>query len=168
MDDALGVRGAERFGDFLGDADDFVGRQAAVEDAVAQGFAFEQLHDEIGIAVLLADVEDGADVGMVEGGGGACFAEETLAHAGHGVVALQQFNGDFAMQACVPGAVHMAHATAAQARLHLVRSEPPACLRTHDCRRLPSAGTRFNCYSGAKTVVLGIILCPERKSYAQK
>ena len=126
MDDALGVRRAQRLGHFLGHADDLVVLDGAVDDAVAQGLAFEQLHHQVGVAVLLADVEDGADIGMVERGRGAGFTQKALAHAGHGELVVQQLDGDFAMQASVPRLVDVAHAAAAQPRLNLVRSEPPA------------------------------------------
>ena len=84
MNDALGMRCAQGLRGLFPDADDVVDRQAALRDAVAQGLAFEQLHDQVGIAVLLTDVEDRADIGMVQRGCGPCFAQKTLAHARHG------------------------------------------------------------------------------------
>ena len=47
-------------------------------DAVLQGLAFEQLHGEKRVALVLAHFVNGADVGMIDGGGGARFALETL------------------------------------------------------------------------------------------
>ena len=80
VDDAAGVRGDERVSDLGGDVEDFFGGHGAGEDAGAERFALEQLHDEVGVAVLLADIEDGAYVGVVEAGGGTGFLEKTLAH----------------------------------------------------------------------------------------
>ena len=47
-------------------------------DAVLQGHAFEKLHGDEGLAVVFADLVDGADVGMVQRRGGAGFALEAL------------------------------------------------------------------------------------------
>jgi len=38
--------------------------------------AFEELHDHEGPAIFLADVVNGADVGMVQGGGRLSFPPE--------------------------------------------------------------------------------------------
>ena len=40
--------------------------------------AFEQLHGEKSASFMLANLIDGADVGMIEGRGGARFAFKTL------------------------------------------------------------------------------------------
>ena len=43
-------------------------------DAVLESHAVEILHGDEGMAVLLADVVDGADVGVIESGGGLGLA----------------------------------------------------------------------------------------------
>jgi hypothetical protein len=41
-----------------------------------QRLAFQTLHQNEGLALILSEVVDGANVGMVKGGGGAGFAVE--------------------------------------------------------------------------------------------
>ena len=47
-------------------------------DALLQRGALQVLHDDEGAAVLLADVVNRADVGVIQGGGGAGLAPETV------------------------------------------------------------------------------------------
>jgi len=47
-----------------------------VSEARPQRLAVEQLRDNVGRAVVEADVVDGEDVGMVEASSGACFLLE--------------------------------------------------------------------------------------------
>ena len=76
--------------------------------------AVEEFHDDERLAVLLADVVDGADVGMVEGGGGAGFAAEALQGlAVSGDIFGEEFEGYEAVEARVFGLVDHAHAAAA-------------------------------------------------------
>ncbi len=84
-------------------------------DAVLQGRAIEVLHGDEGAAVVLSDVVNGADVGMIERGGGLGFALKTgegLGIAGH--VFGQEFQGDKTMEAGVLGLVNHAHASATE------------------------------------------------------
>ena len=78
MDDAFAVRGVERVGDFDGQAEQDVHFQRTAGDAVLEGHAIQILHGDEGLAVLLADVVDGADVGMIERGSGPGFAPKAL------------------------------------------------------------------------------------------
>jgi hypothetical protein len=47
-------------------------------DALLQHHAIQKLHGNERLLAMPADFVDGADVGVVEGGSGACFAPETL------------------------------------------------------------------------------------------
>ncbi len=47
-------------------------------DAVLQRLALQKLHDDEGLAFVLTNLMNGADIGMVERGGGAGLALETL------------------------------------------------------------------------------------------
>ena len=82
-----------------------------------QRLALEQLHRDVGDAVLLADVVDGDDVGMVEAAGRARLAQEALAHLAHdlrGQVRQQRLDRDVALDERIDGAVHRAHGAAAE------------------------------------------------------
>ena len=67
------------------------------------------------LAVLLADVVDGADIGMVQGGCGLRFTPkslQSLAVLGH--ILRKKLQGDESAQAGVFGFIDHAHATAAE------------------------------------------------------
>ena len=69
----------QRVGDLDSEAQDLVDGQRPLGEAIGQRLAFEVLQDEVVDAVLLADVVERADVGMVEGGDGAGLALEARA-----------------------------------------------------------------------------------------
>ena len=80
-----------------------------------QRVAIEKFHGDEGLAVLLVDFVDGADVGMVQSGGGFGFTLE----AGEGLRILgdivgQEFQSDEAAEFEVFGFVDYAHAAAAE------------------------------------------------------
>ena len=110
--DPGGVRRLERARHLLAVAEDLVQRQPARTHAAVERFARQQLHDDEVGAVLLVDLVDGDDVGMVEGRRGACLLEEALAPilVGHLADHLQ---GDEAIEARVHRAIDHAHASGA-------------------------------------------------------
>ena len=65
MDDALLVRGFERLGDLLRDRQRFVERNRSARDALRQVLAFDQLHHQARVPLLL-DAVDVRDVRMIE------------------------------------------------------------------------------------------------------
>ena len=80
-----------------------------------QRLPLDQLHDEEGLALVLVDVVDRADVGMVQGGGGAGLAPEPLQPLGiPGILLGQELEGDAAAEAGVLGLVDDPHAAAAE------------------------------------------------------
>jgi hypothetical protein len=78
--------------------------------------AFEEFHDEEATAVfVLANFVDGANVGVIESGGSASFAEETI--EGNFVarkIVGKKFESDQAAESGVFGFVDDAHTTAAE------------------------------------------------------
>ncbi len=75
----------------------------------------QKLHGDEGLAVLLADFVDGADVGMVQSGGGLRFALEARQRLRIlGNIVGQELEGDKAMQPCVFGLVDNTHPAAAE------------------------------------------------------
>ena len=84
-------------------------------DAVLQRHAIETFHGDEGLAMLIVDFVNGADVGMVEGGGGLGFALE----AAEGLRILGDFVGqelerDEATEFDVLGLVDDSHAATAE------------------------------------------------------
>src|SRR5208283_283325 len=115
MDNALGMRGIEGVGDFGGEGEDYLGIHGAAADAVLEGGAFQKFHGDVGLLAALADVVDGADVGVIQrrsGAGLAAKAFESLGIAGDGVG--QEFERDKTAEFAVLGLVNDAHATAAE------------------------------------------------------
>src|SRR5437870_4658374 len=79
-----------------------------------QGHAIQKFHGDESVSTFFPDVVDGADVGMVQGGGSLCFAPETtqgLRIAGN--LIGQELKGYEAMQPGVLGLVDDAHSAAA-------------------------------------------------------
>src|SRR6185436_18801946 len=77
VNDAGAVRRIQRVGDFDAERQQRVHLQTAMlEDFLLQRGALQILHGDEGATVLLADVVNGADVGMILRGGGASLALE--------------------------------------------------------------------------------------------
>ena len=79
MDDALPVRGVERVGDLRPELHDLVERERALLQAVRERLPLEQLHHQEVRVALVPDVEERADVGVVERGDRLRLALEALA-----------------------------------------------------------------------------------------
>src|SRR5712692_9495030 len=113
MRDAFRVSGLQGVGDLDTQLQQLAGREGLGGDAVLQRLPFQKLHDDEGPAFIFADVVDGADVGVVEGGGGARFALEALERLAIARKLLgQKLQGDAAAEARVFGLVNHAHAAA--------------------------------------------------------
>ena len=78
VNDAFGVRGFERVGDLDAEIEKLLGLERAAFDAMLERFAFEQLHGDERLAIVLANFVNRADVRMIQAGGGARFALESL------------------------------------------------------------------------------------------
>ena len=76
--DAAPMRMVERFGNLDRVAQNLIRRQGTVRQAAGNGFAFQQFHDEVGAAVLFADVVERADVRVIQARDGPGFALESL------------------------------------------------------------------------------------------
>ena len=113
--DAFGVRGIECVGDLDGEGKQSVQLERSCADQVFERLAVEKLHGDEGLAVLFADVVNGANVGVVQCGCGlglALKAGERLRVAGYFIG--KEFQGYEAMQARVFGFINHAHAAAAE------------------------------------------------------
>ncbi len=118
------MRGGERVTDLNGEIESLLQRDRAFTQAVGKSFAFEVLHDQVGSAVVLADVVEVTDVRMVEGGDGAGFAFEAGGEFGVGrEVCGKNLDGDDAIEASVAGAVNLSHSASAEGGLNFVWTE---------------------------------------------
>ena len=66
VDDAGAVCRIERVGDLYPDVDGLMDPGRTVGQQIAQGLTLEQLHHQIRPALVLADVVNRADIGMVQ------------------------------------------------------------------------------------------------------
>src|SRR5271157_574602 len=78
MDDARVMGSVQRLGDVNGQRQQRFRFQRTAADAMLQRHSIEKFHGNERSTVLLVNVVDGADVGMVQRRGGARFAAEAL------------------------------------------------------------------------------------------
>ena len=76
MDDAALMRVGQGVGDLRPVADDALRGQAIGGDERTERLPLDMLHDDEGLAFMLANLVDRADVGVVQGRGGAGFLEQ--------------------------------------------------------------------------------------------
>ena len=119
MDDPGAVSRIQAIGDFAGQRKERLDFQRAPagggNDTVLQGRSIQELHDDVRAAVLLADIINRTDVGVIQGGSGASLALKTtqgLRIAGEGI--RQEFERDKAVQARIFGFIDHAHPSSAQ------------------------------------------------------
>ncbi len=74
MNDALSVSSVESIGNFNGQRKQYFGFDRFAINAMFQRDAIQKFHGDEGLGVLLADVINGADVGMIQSGSGLRFA----------------------------------------------------------------------------------------------
>src|SRR5579863_145635 len=118
-------------------ANDLVGWERAFEQALLQGFTLDQFHDQEINAILMADIVQGADVGMRKFGNCLCFALQALFQVWiRRQVGEQNLDGDIAIKARVSSAVDFAHAAGTQGREDLIGAEFSAGSERHRCAPL--------------------------------
>ena len=76
VDDALRMGRFQRVAELDCPLQGFFDGKWFFRDAVLQRGAFQQLHDDEGLTILLPDLMNGCDIRMIQGGGGARFAAE--------------------------------------------------------------------------------------------
>ena len=112
MDDALFVRGFERFRDLLRDGQRFVEQQGSARDALRQIVAFDELHHQRGHIPAFFEAVDRGDVRMVQGGEQFCFALETCEPVSiGGERRWQDLDRDLSFESRVGGPVDLSHST---------------------------------------------------------
>src|SRR5690606_17187962 len=146
-----GVRGLQRGGRLRDDVEGLVGAQGAValEDR-GERLTGDELHDEVGAAVLLAVVEDAGDALVVDERRVARFGAEALEEPGvpH-VLVLEDLDRHRAADDVIRRLPHLAHAADRDPRLQLV-----ATTERHTLRRphLPSTASMTLFAIGAASV----------------
>ena len=115
VNDSFCVRRLESFRYFDAQLEQFFERKRLPVDVSAQRFAVDEFHGDECVTILLADVVDGANAGMVEGGCGACFATEAVERLR---LLCEFFRKEFqryrAFQAAILSFEHDAHAAGAE------------------------------------------------------
>ena len=127
MEDAEVVGGGEAVGGLDAGGEDELEAGGAFGDELVEGLARDVLHDDVrfvfatGLGGCFADIVDGADVGVVDGGGEASFAELRGAHLLDGeAAALEKLEDDGALEESVVGEVDYAAAACADLADELV------------------------------------------------
>ena len=119
--DALGMGGGQRVRHLHRDVQQVVKVQSLTMDSLLQALAFELFHDDEGVPVVVLNVVDGADVGMVELRCGARLSHKSFQRARiRGQVLGDEFQRDMPAQAEILRLVNNSHSAAAQLRQHAV------------------------------------------------
>ena len=113
---------------------------AGPREPLGEGLALEVLHDQEVDPLVLADVVEGADVGVGEGGDHLRLALEALLDLREdGQVLGQHLDGHRAVQAGVLGPIDLAHAAGAHGLFDLVRAELQSWFQRHPVLRSRAA-----------------------------
>ncbi len=139
MDDSLFMGRGQAMRNLHRKLDRFASRQRPIPQTVAQRGALQKFRDQIGRALVGADIVDGQNVGMVECAGGASFlfeAAKAVEVAGEG--SGQDLDGNVTSQARILGPIHLAHAACPKRRDDLVRAEFAAGGQGHKSLRIIS------------------------------
>ena len=140
MDDTHRVRRAERIENPDRHLDRLPEVQRASTQALRQGFAVDQLHDEkpriAAVDLGGPDIVECADMWMRQPRDGPSLALEAFAAAGLiGEIAGEHLDGDFTIEPCVSRAIDLAHAAGAEQPENLERAEPRPRRQGADARR---------------------------------
>src|SRR6516164_5005208 len=109
------MRGIQRVSDLNRQRNEQFVIQRQTTDAVLQHHAIEELHGDESLSILLSDVVNGANIGMIQGGRGLCLtlkASQCQRMAGN--VLGQELESDETMQAGVFGLIDDSHTAAAK------------------------------------------------------
>ena len=112
---AFRMRRIQGVGDVESDLQQAMQFHRLAADQMPEGDAIQKLHDDEGLVVIVVDLVDGADVGMVQGGSSARLA--TKARQGQGIVSnirRQELDRHEAAELQVLGLVNHSHAATAE------------------------------------------------------
>jgi hypothetical protein len=136
----------ECVGDLPAEPEHLGGGQYPLRKPLGQRLAVHQLHHQVVGVALAPDIEQCADVRMVERRDRLCFPLEPRAYLGVGREVLRQhLDRDLAAKTRVPGAEHLAHAARAERGGDLVGAEAGSGGKWHRANlhdRRPACGNR--------------------------
>ena len=114
MDDALRMRRVQRVSNLNRQLEQHLCFEPLAVDSMLERLTLQQLHDDEPLALVLADLVNGTDVGMIEGGGGPSLALKTFEDLWIlGDALVQKFKRDETAEAGVFGLVDHTHTAAA-------------------------------------------------------
>jgi len=114
VDYAAVVRFVESIGDFGADFEDLLDGESAAGNTLVEALAFDAFHDQEICPVLRADIKQGTDIGVVEGGDGFGFALEAEFTRWIGrEMYRENFDSNGSLETRVASAVDFAHTTRA-------------------------------------------------------
>jgi len=112
VDKTLGVSRSQGTGYLDGQVQDQVVIKYTLTQPVLEAHALHQFHDDIRSVLVLTDVVDGANAGMIQGGGGAGFTPEALQGGPIlGYPLQEELDGDLPPKAGVLCPIDFAHST---------------------------------------------------------
>jgi hypothetical protein len=121
MEDAEGMGGLESVGDLDSNGEDKLGSCRSAGDELIEGLARHGLHDDVSLVAGFAHFVNGADVGVLDGGGEASLAENSGTELlGGEQSGAQDLENDRALEKRVVGKVHHSTAAGAEAAHDLV------------------------------------------------
>ncbi len=125
MDDAPFVGRRERLGDLRAEGGGLARRERPAGEALPQVLPLDDLHHEVRLPVLLADVVDRDDPGVVQSRRGAGLLDEAGEALGIPQDVLRQdLDRHLAREAAVAGTVDLSHAAGPEEADDFVRPEP--------------------------------------------
>ena len=125
MDDPLAVRSIECIGDLDTEREHHLQLRCARDDKILERGAFQEFHGDEAASLVLANLVDGADVGMVQSRGGTRLSAEALqGKCVAGQLIGKKLQGDKAAQFLVLRLVDDSHAAAAKSFDDLVAGNP--------------------------------------------
>ncbi len=99
MNNTLRVRGIKRIGNFNAECKKLIEFQGAAADEVLECGAIQKFHHEERFLFVFGNFMDGADVGVIEGRGGARFTSEAFKRLRvTGEMVGKKFQGDGAAE----------------------------------------------------------------------
>jgi len=124
VDDPLLVRRGQAVGDLERMAERLSRSKGTASESGPKSLAFQQLLDHVGRAVLLSNVVDRRDIGMVQDPRGPGLLLESAQTVGvRCEKGRQDLDRDFATQPWILRPVHLSHPTGAQRREYLVGTD---------------------------------------------